>query len=143
MFCDFLPAFRVLELIKSEASLKQRSYPNCKISIFIFALNIPPNTFARYYLQWANASVSGQVTFLVFHSPTAVEKYRVYVKPLKLFTHQQGKTAVPAVLSTSSPLPISTLRHDTLTENVPCPCKADQLCCRSRRAATSALWFGK
>lgn len=135
MFCDFLPAFKVLELIKSEASLKQTSYAKFKISIFIFAWNIPPNTFAHYYLQWANVSVRGQVILLVFHRPTAAEKYRVYVKPLKLFMHQQGKTAVPAVLSISSPLPISTLRHDMLTENVPCPCKADPLCYKSRRAA--------
>lgn len=128
MFCDFQPAFRVLELIKSEASLKQTSYPKCKMSIFVFAWNISPNTFAHYYLQWSDVSVRGQVIFLVFHRPTAAEKYRVYGKPLKLFVHQQGKTAAPTVLNTSPALPISTLRHETLTKNVPCPCKADQLC---------------
>lgn len=48
MFCDFLLAFRVSELIKPEASLKQTSYPKVKYSTFIFAWNIPPNTFACY-----------------------------------------------------------------------------------------------
>lgn len=136
MFCDFLPAFRVLELIKSEASLKQTSYPECKISIFIFAWNIPPNTFAHYYLQWASMPGRGQVIFLVFHRPTAVEKYGVYVKPRESFMHQQGKTVVPVLLNTSSPLPISTLHYEMLTENAPCPRKADQLCYKSRNAVT-------
>lgn len=48
MFCDFLLAFRVLELIKPEASLKQSSYPTAKYPIFVFACNSPPNTLACY-----------------------------------------------------------------------------------------------
>lgn len=74
MFCDFLPPFKVLELLKSEASLKQTSYPKCTVSIFTFAWNIPPNTFACYYLQWTKMSVKEQVIFLVFHRPAAAEK---------------------------------------------------------------------
>jgi len=136
MFCDFLSDFRVLELIKSEASLKQTSYPKCKISILIFAWNVPLNLFACYSLQQVNVSVRGQVIFLVFHRPTAVEEYRAYANPLKLFMNQQGKPALPVVLNTSSGLLFSTLCRDVLAENVPCPCKADELCYKSTRAAT-------
>lgn len=46
MFCDFLLAFRVLQLIKPEASLKRSSQPKVKYSVFVFAWNSPPNTFA-------------------------------------------------------------------------------------------------
>lgn len=131
MFCDFLSAFRVLKLIKSEASLKQTPYPKCKISIFIFARNIPPSTSGHYYLQWAKASVRGQVIFLVFHRPVAEEKYRVYVKPFKSFMHCRAKllSLLSSTLHLLSPFPPYTLTH--LLKIVLCSCKADQLCYKS------------
>lgn len=142
MFCDFLLAFRVLELIKPEASLKQSSYPKAKYSIFVFACNSPPNTLACYVCNELTCQSEDKSYSWCFTGPEQQKNTKYMgsllncscIKSAKLLSLQFF------MLHLLSPFPPYTT---TLPENVSCSCKAGQLCYKSRKAATRALWFVK